>query len=54
MTGSKTKNQYIPPPMKGLIHVIAKMVVEDYRQELLRKETDFNHESSTLREIQLG
>ncbi|MDX2074667.1 MAG: hypothetical protein SFX19_09960 [Alphaproteobacteria bacterium] len=41
---------YIAPPLKGLIHIIAKAVVEDYRQELSKK--DLENESSSLRTIQ--
>lgn len=30
------QSSYISPPLKGLIQIIAKAVVEDYRQELER------------------
>ena len=41
----------LPPPLKGLIHIIAKAVIADYYQEL-HKEERANHESSPIRPVQ--
>ena len=49
--GDKDGNYYFPLPLKELVHVIAKAVVEDYRQEIQTK-AQSNHESSPLRKIQ--
>lgn len=42
---------YISPPIRGLIRVIAKAVIEDYRQEKLTNELTA-HENSELRPLQ--
>lgn len=44
-------NNHLATPLRGLIHIIAKAVVEDYRQELLTQSKNDN-ESSSLRTIQ--
>lgn len=43
------KNAYIAPPIKGLVRLIAKAVVEDYRREQARVR---ENESGYLRKVQ--
>jgi hypothetical protein len=42
----------LPAPLKELIHIIAKAVIEDYRLEIVKIPEHENHESSPIRPLQ--
>lgn len=47
------ENQQLPPPIKGLIRVIAKSVINNYLAEL-KQQGAHDYESGTIRAIQHG